>query len=61
MFAIIEIEECLSLETGTSLHDRVMQLHMERQIEQTLIRLLLQEQTDVGLHCLPTICTKLDA
>ena len=26
---------------------------MEWQTEQTLIRLLLQKQSDLGLHCLP--------
>ena len=44
---------------GQTLGYFVKKMEMELQTVKTLIRLLLEEQSDLGLHCLPTpICPK---
>ena len=35
-----------------TLHECIQKMQMERQTAKTLIRLLLQKQSDLGLHCL---------
>ena len=56
MFAVINLK---FKQRGFSMEKFIQNVLIERQTVQTLIRLLLVEQSDLGLHCLPRpVCTK---